>query len=276
MNTATSLATGNANNIIAPISLEAAREKAPAIFAEGPHSRLSKNYKFTSSLELISHFDSLGFKLTNAKQSSSKNANPLYTQYGTHIMEFQSPELYMKDNRGGIEGRPTIMVINNHNGDRPLQIEAGIFRLVCSNGLVIKTQDFGSMKERHIKYNIDEVKQILDQKVSTVEHAVANINRWISREMSSKEQFAFATEALALRLSGDRQPEQYEITGLLEARRKEDVGSDLWRVFNRAQEGLVRGGFSLNNREARPIKNPMAEFELNQQLWTIAEKYAAN
>ena len=182
----------------------------------------------------------------------------------------------MKDNRGGIEGRPTIMVINNHNGDRPLQIEAGIFRLVCSNGLVIKTQDFGSMKERHIKYNIDEVKQILDQKVSTVEHAVANINRWISREMSSKEQFAFATEALALRLSGDRQPEQYEITGLLEARRKEDVGSDLWRVFNRAQEGLVRGGFSLNNREARPIKNPMAEFELNQQLWTIAEKYAAN
>ena len=268
----TSLATGNSNNQISIMSLETAREKAPAIFAEHQHPRLGKGYKFTSSMEIISHFDSLGFKLTNAKQSISNQ--PIHRDFGTHVMEFQSPDLYMKDNRGGIEGRPTIVVINTHNGNRPISIDAGIFRLVCSNGLIIKTQDFGSVKERHTKYDLPQIKEILDQKTIVMEQAVGNINRWISREMSAKERFAFATEAIALRLSGDRQPEQYELQSILMPKRKEDEGNDRWRVFNRVQENVIKGGFDLNNREARAIKNPMAEFELNQQLWSIAEAYA--
>jgi hypothetical protein len=73
------LATGNTNNMIMPMSLETAKEKAPGIFAPGPHSRLSKDYKFTSSLQLVEHLDSAGWKLVEAKQSTSKNANPIYT-----------------------------------------------------------------------------------------------------------------------------------------------------------------------------------------------------
>jgi len=267
------LATGNVNNQIAALSMETAREKAPGIFAPGPHSRLSKDYKFVSSVDLIEHLDGQGWKLTAAKQSKSKNANPIYTQYGTHIMEFQHNDLYMKDGRGGIEGRPTIMVINNSNGDRPLQIEAGIFRLVCSNGLVIKTADFGSMKERHIKYTQDEVKGIVDQKVVDMSKAVTKINTWNMKEMSDKQRFAFATEALALRLATDRQPEQYEIMDLLQPRRKEDNGKSLWLTYNVVQEGLIKGGFSLNERTARAITNPMTDFQINQDLWTLAEKY---
>jgi len=273
MENQTVLSQGNQNNQIAVMSMETAKEKAPGIFAPGPHSRLSKNYKFISSLELIDHLDKQGWGLVNAKQSTSKNNNPIYTQYGTHIMHFAHNDLYMKDNHGGIEGRPQIVVINNANGDRPLQLEAGIFRLVCSNGLVIKTTDFGSMKERHIKHTQDEINAIIDQKVVDIEKAVVNINRWISRPMTSKEQFAFATEALALRLSGDRQPEQYELMGILEPKRKEDAPNDLWHIFNRVQENLTKGGFELNGRTAREIKNPMADFNMNQDLWSIAQKY---
>jgi len=267
------LATGNQNNQIAVMSMETAKEKAPGIFAPGPHSRLSKNYKFISSLELIDHLGKQGWGLVNAKQSTSKNANPIYTTYGTHIMHFAHNDLYMKDNHGGIEGRPEIVIIGNSNGDRPLQIECGIFRLVCQNGLVIKTQDFGSMKERHVKYNQEEVKQIIDQKVTEIEKAVSKINRWSGIEMTDKQRYQFATEALAMRLSSDRQPENYEIIDLLQPRRKEDQGKSLWLTYNVCQEGIIKGGFSLNNREARAIKNPMTEFNINQDLWTLAEKY---
>lgn len=262
------------NNTLTTISLDRAKQMAPAIFATEPHARLSKDYKFTSSLELMGHLDDQGWKLTNAKQSKSKNANPLYTQYGTHIMEFQHPELYMKDERGDLEGRPTLVVINNHNGDRPLQIEAGLFRLVCSNGLIIKTQDFGSLKERHIKHTIEEVKHIVSARVNDVHKAVNRINTWSMKEMNTREQFAFATEALALRMSSDRKPEQYEIRGVLEAKRKEDSPNTLWHVFNRTQENLIRGGFMLNERQVRAIKNPMADFQINQDLWQLAEKYS--
>jgi len=270
--TQATLSTGTTNHMIVPMTLETAREKAPGIFAPGPHKRLSKDYKFISSVDLIGHLDNQGWKLTNAKQS--KSSNPLYNTYGTHIMEFQHSDLYMKDQRGGVEGRPTIVVCNNSNGDRPLSIDAGIFRLVCSNGLIIKTQDFGSMKERHIKYSQSEINGIVDDKIVTMEKAVEKINRWIQRPMTSKEQFAFATEALALRLSGDRQPEQYELVSVLGSRRKEDDQNDLWHVFNRTQENIIKGGFDLNERVARAIKNPMADFEINVKLWEIAEKFA--
>jgi hypothetical protein len=273
--TQATLATGNTNNMIAPLSMETAREKAPGIFAPGPHSRLSKDYKFVSSLDLIEHLDTQGWKLTNAKQSTSKNANPLYTTYGTHIMEFQHEDLYMKDNHGGIEGRPTIVVINNSNGDRPLSIDAGIFRLVCSNGLIIKTTDFGSLKERHTKYNQEEVRGIVSQKITEMEVAVNKINRWNMVEMTDKQRFQFAAEALALRLADDRKPEQYELIDLLQPRRKEDQGKTLWLTYNTVQEGLIKGGFSLNERVARAIKNPMTDFTINQDLWILAEKYAS-
>lgn len=265
------LATGNKNNMIVPMSLETAKTKAPGIFAPGPHSRLSKDYKFISSVDLIGHLDNQGWVLTNAKQS--KSANDLYNVYGTHIMEFQHSDLYMKDNHGGIEGRPTIVVINNSNGDRPLSIDAGIFRLVCSNGLIIKTQDFGSLKERHIKYTQQELNGIVDQKIVDMEKAVGKINVWNHKVMSDKERFQFATEALALRLADDRKPEQYEILDLLQPKRKEDAGKSLWLTYNVVQEGLIKGGFSLNERVARAIKNPMTDFQINQDLWQLAEKY---
>lgn len=268
------LAQGNVNNQIAALSMETAKEKAPGIFADKPAPRVSKNYKFTSSLQLIEHLDSAGWKLVDAKQSLSKNANPIYTTYGTHIMRFAHPEIYMKDDRGGIEGRPQIVILNNHNGDRPLQIEAACFRLVCSNGLMIKTQDFASMKERHIKYTQEQVSKIVDDQIIKIEGAVKRINQWISKPMTSKEQFAFAAEALALRLSGDRQPEQYELVSILNPRRKEDAPNDLWHVFNRTQENLIKGGFELNERTARGINNPVLDMEMNLKLWEIAERYA--
>jgi hypothetical protein len=170
------------------MSLERAQELAPAAFATKPADRLTKIYNFTPTTELISHMDSLGFQLTNAKQSKSKNANPLYTQYGTHILEFQNEQLYMKDERGNIEGRPTIVLKNNHNGDSPLEFSAGLFRLVCSNGLIIKTHDMGGFKERHTKYNLDQVRDIVSQKVDGMTKHVNTITGWRQRLMSSKEQ----------------------------------------------------------------------------------------
>lgn len=258
-------------NTIIPMSLERAQELAPAAFATQQADRLTKVYNFTPTTELIGHMETLGFQLTNAKQSKSNT--PLHAKYGTHILEFQNEQLYMKDNHGNIEGRPTIVLINNHNGGRPLQFEMGLFRLVCSNGLVIKTQDFGGMKERHTKYNLDQVKQIVSEKTSEMQSAINRINRWTGIEMSERQRFQFATEALALRLANDRVPEQYEIIDLLQPRRKEDNGKSLWLVYNTIQEGLIKGGFSLNNREARAIKNPLADFQINQDLWTLAEKY---
>jgi hypothetical protein len=93
-------------------------------------------------------------------------------------------------------------------------------------------------------------------------------------EMTDKQRYQFAVEALALRLSDDRQPEQYEVLDILNAKRKIDAQPTLWHTYNTVQENLIKGGFQLNNRQARAIKNPIEDFNINQGLWSLASAYS--
>lgn len=261
------------NQTFTTISLDQAIEKAPAIAATQPHPRIkSPKYAFTNTVEIIESLDRLGFQLTSAKQSTSKNRDLI--NYGTHILRFGNPELYIKNSEGGIEGRPEVVLINDHAGNRPIQFEMGIFRLVCENGLVIKSQDFGTFRERHTKYDFETVKRMIGEKVGGMKEVVGKISSWNSKLMSDKERYQFAVEALSLRMGSDRQPENYEIYEILNPKREADQGKSLWNTFNVVQENLIKGGYEMNNRVARAITNPMQDVKINQDLWTLAEAYA--
>ena len=63
-----------------------------------------------------------------------------------------------------------------------------------------------------------------------------------------------------------------------------DVGGDLWRVFNRVQENLIRGGIKggpklwdngkVQSRSVRPVRGITQGIALNADLWSLAEKIA--
>lgn len=260
-------------NTITPLSLERAKELAPAIFATSPAPTIkSAKYQFTPTTEVIEHMDKLGFQLTGAKQSNS--GVDLRKNWGIHITRFQHPELYIKNSEGGIEARPEVVLLNSHDGTRPIQFEMGLFRLVCSNGLVVKTQDFGGFRERHTKFDFPTIKGMIEEKVTGLKPVVQKISSWNGKLMTDKERFQFAVEALALRIGQDRKAENYEIMEILQPKRAADEGKTLWQTFNVLQENLIKGGFQLNERQARAITNPVQDFTLNQDLWQLAEAYA--
>ena len=255
------------------ISLDVAREKAPAIFATEPASYINQNrYHFTPTFEIIDMMQDMGYLLTAAKQSKTKIE--LRRNHGVHIVEFQHPDLYVKDGTNNeIEARPTIVMVNSSDGSRPFDFQMGMFRLVCSNGLIVKDKDLGGFKERHTKYNFADLKSLISQKVDSLPKTIDKINTWNGIEMTAKDRFAFATEALALRLSSDRTPEEYEIRDILSPKRAADKHNNLWCTYNVVQENLIKGGFQLNERQARPITNPWQDLELNKGLWALAEKF---
>jgi hypothetical protein len=132
----------------------------------------------------------------------------------------------------------------------------------------------GSFIERHTKMNFQEVKNLIDEKVSGLQGVVNTISKWNMIEMTDKQRYQFAVEALALRLSDDRQPEQYEVLDILNAKRQIDEQPTLWHTYNTVQENLIKGGVQLNNRQARAIKNPIEDFNINQGLWSLATAYS--
>jgi len=260
------------NNVINSISLDTARAIAPAIFATSPAPTIkSSKYQFTPTFEVIDHLQDMGYILTGAKQSKS-NVD-LRKNWGIHITRFQHPELYIKNPQGQIEARPEIVLLNSHDGTRPIQFEMGLFRLVCENGLVVKDQDMGSFRERHTKHDFNTIKGMIDDKVSGLQKVVDKISSWNMRSMSEKERFQFATEALALRMNTDRKPENYELHEILTPKRKADAEPTLWHTYNILQENLIKGGYQMNNRQARAIKNPIEDFNINQDLWALADKF---
>jgi hypothetical protein len=259
---------------LTPMSLESAKVLAPAIFATAPASYINrKRYHFTPTTEVIDFMSNLGWQLTNAKQSSTKK--DLRRYFGTHIVEFQHPELMIKNSDSKIEARPTVLLLNSHDGSRPINFEMGLFRLVCSNGLVIKDRDFGGFKERHTKYDFQGIKNLIDEKVTGLNEIVKKINTWNQVELKPIDRRKFAEDAIKLRTKSDRIADDYEVIEILSPRRDADASHSLWHVFNRVQENLIKGGYQMNNRTARAITNPIADMEINQGLWQIAEEYAS-
>ena len=98
--------------------------------------------------------------------------------------------------------------------------------------------------------------------------------------LSEDEERAFATAALALRYGerSDGQPlAPITVEQLMEARRPEDFGRNLWKAFNRVQENTIRGGQPgrsttgrrMRTREVASIDRGVS---LNRALWVLAEE----
>ena len=70
-----------------------------------------------------------------------------------------------------------------------------------------------------------------------------------------------------------------EINQVLLATRPQDEGNTLWVVFNRTQEALINGGFTITTaakkeRKVRKITNMLKDVELNQKLWELTTEFA--
>ena len=52
---------------------------------------------------------------------------------------------------------PQILMTNSHDGKNSFQFQAGLYRLVCSNGLVIADAQFEDVKMRHMGYSFEDL-----------------------------------------------------------------------------------------------------------------------
>lgn len=245
----------------------------PAALESGQANHLSEKYVHVSTITLIDDMDKLGWKVSEAKQVRSKKKDE---QFRKHMVTFRNEEITITS-QDGETVYPQILVTNSHDGSSSFQFRAGLFRLVCTNGLVVATEDFGKEAIRHKGYSFEEVKSKVMEMVQQLPLTVETLNRFREVDLNYEQQMEFALKAIGIRFGENGA--SIEPEAVLEPRRSEDRGSDLWVVFNRVQENLTQGGFkyqaaSGRNKTARRIKNYMRDLELNQQLYALAEEFA--
>jgi hypothetical protein len=259
------------------LTKDAIREMAPAVFTAKADSRsTSKHYVHIPTEKVIDDMSTLGWGVVDAKQVKARKNQG----YQKHMVVFGNDNLVV-NGKDGDTVMPRILMTNSHDGKNSFQFQAGLYRLVCSNGLVIADAEFASMKIRHMGYDLSELSTIISEIVEKLPLTVECMNKLKAKQLSEEEKVAFAKEALQTRVS-EKQLSTYtteNIMELLEPTRKEDEGDDMWSVFNIVQEKIVHGMFDMYGvngkvRKARKIQNFRQDTKVNQELYNLALNYA--
>lgn len=258
------------------------REKAPYIFADKPtNNGVSDRYVFASTETIIDDMAKLGWGVTDCKQ---QRVNKRSTVKSFHMVSFQNPNVFVEDENGNVEGYLRIIVTNSHDGFHSFKFMAGLFRVVCSNGLIIATQEFANIAIRHINYEFEELRKVVAQAIESARKNVEVINDMRETQLTDEQKAEFATKAIAIRKGikeDEKMPEMSEtdLAELLEPVRKQDEGNDIWTVFNVLQEKVIKGDFMFGKtktgkrRKARPITGAAKDIEVNQKLFEAATSY---
>jgi hypothetical protein len=256
------------------------KDKCPIAFAEAPtNPDVSGKYLFVNTETIVDDLDKLGWKPVQAAQRKSRGKDTIFSK---HMVAFQTPDIMIK----GVDGDdayPRIIMTNSHDGMQAFKFSVGIYRLVCSNGLVVADEEFSDFKIKHKGYTFEELRGVVNQAVADLPNKVQVLNDMINRTLTKEEQSQLAIDAMLIRAGitpGSDKANEFEydaetIEDILSPKRTADEGDDLWRVFNVIQEKITQGDFhaaltGAKVRKVRKIKSFEKDLKVNKELFKLA------
>ena len=249
---------------------ELLRTYAPAAFATQPEEgRVSGRYSFLPTTDILEILQDEGWTAWKAQQV---NARTWSKNHAKHIIRLRHEDMDMTSFGVG-DSFPEMLLMNAHNGLGSYDLMGGIFRMVCSNGMVISESDFGKIHIRHIGFEAQQVTEASRALILNSTKVADKINTWKEVELTPRSRMDFFTDAAKIRFEN---PDEGIVRDVSQVRRTEDQGNDLWRTFNVAQENLIRGGFlnGSTRRQVRPITSIQKDVKFNSELWDLASKYS--
>lgn len=257
------------------------RNSSPLVFADAPtNPNLSKKYLFVNTETIIDDLEKLGWLPVQAAQRKSQKSEG--TIFSKHMIAFQNPNIKITSSDGD-DAYPRILLTNSHDGMQSFKFSVGIFRLVCSNGLVVADEQFSNFNIKHKGYTFAELRSVVKQAVEDLPNRVQVMNDMKNRVLTQEEKNKLALDAMMVRAGIAPNSEKaakfnYDeetIQDILDPKRDADIGNDLWRVFNVVQEKITQGEFHAalkgsKVRKVRKIKSFEKDIKVNQQLFKLA------
>ena len=255
--------------------------QAPLVFAKAPtNPNVTDKYLFVNTETIVDDLAKLNWFPVEVAQRKSRKAEG--TIFSKHMIAFQNPDLKIKG-KDGDDSLPRIIMTNAHDGMQAFKFSVGIFRLVCSNGLVVADEQFSDFKIKHKGYTFDELRGVVNQAVADLPNKVEVLNQMKQRVLTQDEKNKLALDAMLIRAGiepGSEKAKKFNyddetIIDILDPKRDEDKGDDLWRVFNVVQEKITQGDFhaaltGAKVRKVRKIKSFEKDLKVNKELFKLA------
>lgn len=255
-----------------PISNDMIAKIAPSTAATRPMAGASEKYDFIPTLEAVDLIRGAGWQPYQASQAATRLDSKKGFQ--RHVVKFSMGQELMGDNSERID----LVLMNSHDRGTAFKIFMGIFRIACSNGLIVGDLAM-SFTHKHVNFDqsefIKSVRYIEDnsQKIAEKVHDYKQIKM-------DRNESGIYTKAAAQLISDN--PEEISQSSLSRPRRFGDRKDDLWTLFNRTQENIIKGGvmrtgLTENGRRKRRTKGVSSigrDIKLNKALWTLTDEMA--
>lgn len=237
-----------------PLSDEQIRRVAPSIFADAPHESRSERYSYIPTAAVLMELRKEGFQPFMVTQTRVRDEGK--REHTKHMLRLRHASQI-----NGAEANE-IVLLNSHDGTSSYQMLAGMFRFVCSNGLVCGD----TVADVRVPHKGDVAGHVIE--------GAYQVLRGITLDDGEAEVFARA--ALSLKYDDPDKPAPITESQILMPRRFDDRRPDLWSVFNRTQENLTKGGLhgrAANGRRqsTRPVQGIDQNIRLNRALWLLAD-----
>ena len=256
------------------------KEICPVAFETAPtNPNLTNKYLFVNTETIIDDLGKLGWKPVTAAMRKNRGKDTIFSK---HMVTFQNPDIMIKS-KDGDDAFPRIILSNSHDGLQAFKFSVGIYRLVCSNGLVVADEEFSDFKIKHKGYTFEELRNVISQAVQDLPNKVEVLNKMKSKILTKEQREKLALDAMLVRAgitpdsdkAKDFEYDQETLVDILEPKRDADKGDDLWRTFNVIQEKITKGDFhaalkGAKVRKVRAIKSFEKDLEVNKQLFRLA------
>lgn len=258
------------------------RSLAPAAFSIAPDAHLTDSYSHVTTANVLDALQQDGWIVTDARQVRSRSLAKL--EHRKHEISLTHPELPTH-----AEGAPLLRLSNSSDGGCAFRLIGGFLRFACTNQLYAGIKAVGGVYyhrgdklEDRIVAGAREARQNFDRVISAVD-------LWRSIDLNDDQTIGLLNAAVKARWTESTAPVFVEMDQMNARRRSGDEGRSLWNTFNRAQESIMRGGFTagfrrrneqgdvipgLNYRRIRRVTSLTASERINTQLWQAAESIA--
>jgi hypothetical protein len=178
-----------------PLTLDQIRHAAPSAFAAEPYRDMSQRYAYSPTVNVIEGMMCAGFQPFAAAQS--RTAIDDKRAHTKHMIRFRAADIQPAVG----DTFPEVVLINSHDGTSAYKLMGGLFRLVCTNGLVVGDSLIESANVRHTGNVIEQVTAGSMQIVENMPAVIDAVARWREIQLSQAAQTAFAEAAHVLRFA---------------------------------------------------------------------------
>lgn len=165
---------------------------APSALAREASDGMSQRYTYIPTREVIDGMRDAGFLPFRTTQSGTRD-----TSRSEHTKHFRHADSLPSVAVG--DSPVEVVLVNSHDDTSSYKLMAGIFRLVCWNGMVVSESMQGSIGVRH---SGDVIAEVVNGSLRIAQNApkiLETVQSWKSLQLTSGEQTALAESAHVVR-----------------------------------------------------------------------------